>query len=140
MIFSGFHTDLQGSQMHIIRFVFFTFLHVFLPTNTSASQGQNLSYFEKLWKVAALSLQEYFWYIFHLAKFSDWRCDKVEEVQPTKTFSFKFVLKKFPRSSSAQIEKMTGETPEVRSDKRKLREDRQNHVDIMDLIDIMDFP
>ena len=33
---------------------------------------------------------------------------------------------------------MTGETPEVRSDKRKPREDRQNHVYIMDLIDIMD--
>ena len=35
----------------------------------------------------------------------------------------------------AEDNKMTGETPEVRSDKRKLREDSQNHVDIMDLIE-----
>ena len=34
-----------------------------------------------------------------------------------------------------QGNKMTGETPEVRSDKRKLREDSQNHVDTMDLIE-----
>ena len=37
-------------------------------------------------------------------------------------------------------QKMTEETSEVRSDKRKLREDRQivDIIDIMDLIDIMD--
>ena len=34
--------------------------------------------------------------------------------------------------------KMTGETPVVRSVKRKPRDDRQKYVDIMDLIDIMD--
>ena len=49
------------------------------------------NFFLKLWKAPALSLQEYFRYILHLEKFSDWRCDKVVEVQPRKTFSFKFV-------------------------------------------------
>ena len=48
-------------------------------------------FFLELWKAPALSLQEYFRYILHLEKFSDWRCDKVVEVQPRKTFSFKFV-------------------------------------------------
>ena len=45
--------------------------------------------------------------------------------------------KKFTLKSIEKVKQMTGETPEVRSDKRKPREDRQNHVDIMDLIDII---